>query len=772
MYAKVIIDLKAKNLDRFFDYVITPDQSKYLEKGMRVLVPFGSQKRLGYVIDIVSESEAATKEIIEVLDIIPSLSQETFTYINYLLSINHNLYINAIETVIPSELFLNYYKEITIINKDEISDKLLNLFGKSNSKKLINAFLPFKAEIKRLIKLGAVKINNIYAQKGKTKYRNVIVYLSDNDYPRINNYLDLIAHVKANGSETRSELQQAGFSLSSINTLIKNGVFGVEEERELRESSFIEQPKIKPHKLNAEQLAAYNAIKNNLNKQSTYLLHGITGSGKTEVYMHLMKDVLANNKKVLLLVPEITLVAPLMEQLSSRFNQTITHYNSNLSAGEKYDAWDQIINNKTNIIVGTRSSIFLPIEDLGLIIVDEEHDQSYVQTDRIQYDTMDIINLKAKMYKTPIILGSATPSVKSMYLAKKGKYKLLTLTKRATDMKLPKIHYIDMKEELKQGNTKVFSNLLYDSINDRLAKGEQTILLFNRKGFAPFTMCRECGHIPACPNCDVSLTYYKKDDELKCHHCGHFEPDIKECPICKSDKIRPIGIGVEQIEYAVRRHFPKAKTVRMDASTTTRKGSHEAIWNDFKNGRYDILIGTQMVSKGLNFPKVTLVGILMADLHLKIPSYFATEQTYALLTQMSGRSGREQMGEAIIQGYNLDHYAIKGVEEGYDYFYEKALYERKISKYIPFYEVSQLLIMNESYLKAYQVALRLKRSLEKHYEVILGPAESIIKYIKNEYRFIITIKDKKMDTKVIFEMIEKFQDKNTKIYYYNIPEIM
>jgi len=774
MIARVVIDLKVKTLNRLFDYFVAPKDQNIIEKGMRVSVPFGNhdQKRLGYVIDIINESEHATKEVIEVLDIIPTLTSETFKYINFLLETNNNLLINAIETVIPSELFLDYYKKVVLKNKEALSENLKLVFGNKTELNLDKRFLPFKTELKRLINKKVLTIENVYKQRVTEKTINIITYQGNNNYARYDQYLDLISFVKNNENLTRTKINEQGYSLSSVNTLIKNDVFKVEEISVDRKVEFLEQDKIPKHILNQEQKDAFTEITNNLGKNKTYLLHGITGSGKTEVYMQVMKKVLENNQKVLYLVPEIALIAPLMRQLRSRFNENITHYNSNISVGERYDAYQNIINNKTNIIVGTRSAVFLPINDLGLIIIDEEHDHSFIQTERIEYKTIDIAMIKAKLYQAPVILGSATPSVNSMYKALNNEYKLLKLTKRATKKNLPLIHYVDMKEELKLGNTKIFSNLLYDKINDRLKKNEQVILLFNRKGYAPFIMCRQCGHIPNCPKCDVSLTYYKSQNELKCHHCGHFEDNITVCPVCESDKIRPIGVGIEHIESEVKKHFKTAKTIRMDATTTTRKGSHEAIWNDFKDLKYNILIGTQMVSKGLDFPNVTLVGILMADMHLKVPSYFASEKTYALLTQMSGRSGRKMFGESIIQGYNLDHYAIKAVDLGYDYFYKQALYERKLANYIPFYNVVQILVTSKSYLKSYQVAFKLKKTLKNKFKFILGPAESIIRYIKDEYRFVITIKDKKINHQFIFDEINKLSSEDVGIYFHNIPEIL
>ncbi|VEU80506.1 replication restart helicase PriA [Haploplasma axanthum] len=767
MIARVLVDLKVKTLNRLFDYYIPESEKDSIELGMRVVVPFGQQKRLGYIIEFVEESDFADKTIIEVLDVVPSISKEAFEYLDYLKSKNNRLLIEIVETIIPSELFLKYEQYIYINSLEEVSKELLNEF-KNGKVKYTNKLKKYKKEINRLIKNDQLKVVTQYEEKAKTKYKQVIKYLDDSHYKNAIKYQDLIEHVKEYPNLTRQELLNSGFSISSINTLIKNQVFDVVLEVDNRDVTFRETNLISEYELNNEQKKAYEMIKQD--SKNIYLLRGITGSGKTEVYMHVMKDILKKGMQVLYLVPEIMLVAPLMQQLSSRFNERIVHYNSNLSQGERFDAWNAIINDEARIIVGTRSSVFLPIKNLGLIVVDEEHDNSYTQREKVQYETIDIVKLKSELHNCPVILGSATPKITSMYYALNNKYKLLELNKRATNEKLPTVHYVDMKNELKNGNTKIFSKLLEEKINEKLNKKEQIILLYNRKGYSSFVMCRTCGYTPKCQNCDVALTYYKDENELRCPYCNHKEEMPEVCPSCGNKTIRPIGMGIDQIYEIVRKHFENARVVKMDAKSTSRKGSHESIWLDFKDYQYDILVGTQMVSKGLDFPKVSLVGVLMADLELRAPTYLAAEETYSLLTQMVGRSGRKITGEAIIQGYDIANYAISSVDKSYNNFYEEAIYYRKLSKYLPFYEVVQLLISNESYLEAYQDALRIKKELEKEFEIVLGPAESLIKFIKNEFRFVITVKDQKIDNKIIIKVIEKYS--KSRVNYLSIPDIL
>src|SRR5690554_2117425 len=770
LFARVLIDVKAKELNRLFDYIIPNEELSSIDKGMRVIVPFGEQKRLGFVIDIVEESDLATKKIIEVLDITPTISLESFKYIEFLSKTNLTLYINIIETILPKELFIDYEQYLIVKDYERIPNDLKVFFNNKEKVLLTKELKEKRYIITKLLKEDILLLKREYKKKAKIKTIRGIRYNDiTHTYNRYNNYLDLISFVKENPDLTVTDISNAGFSTSSINTLIKNNVFITNEVVVDRTVDFIKTNDVPKHQLNEEQKYAFNEIKKTLNKNKVHLLHGITGSGKTEVYMHLIEEVLKQNKKVLYLVPEITLVAPTVRYLKSRFNEEITHYNSSLSKGERHDAWYKIIENEAKIIVGTRSSTFLPINDLGIIIVDEEHDNSYNQVDRVQYNLIDIINIKAKYHNIPILLGSATPKVSSMYYAKKGKYKLLKLTKRATNEPLPKINYVDMKDELINGNTDIFSKVLKTKIKDRLNKNEQTILLYNRKGYASFVMCRICGHVPKCKNCDVSLTYYKDENELRCSYCNYKEDYQKICQTCGSSKIGEVGLGVEQVFNKVKNAFKDAKVLLMDANTTRKKGSHEQLWLDFKEEKYDILVGTQMVSKGLNFPKVTLVGILMADLELKVPHYLAPEQTYNLLTQMVGRSGRASYGEAVIQGYDLDHYSIISVNKKYEDFYKEALYLREISKYEPFYEMVQILVTNESYLKAYQDALMIKKTLNEY--IVLGPMEPLIKYIKNEYRFVITIKGKNIDYLEMFNVIKKYSE-TSKVYFIKNPQII
>lgn len=772
MIARVIADINIPAVDRLFDYFIPDEELDTIEIGMRVIVPFGRQTRLGYVIELVESSEFATKTIIEVLDIIPSLDVEAFEYVKYLESINQSTLISILETILPKELFFKYQQVITVNNSELISKELLENLNIDGTTLYGTKLKEYKKEINKHLLSGSLVVSTIYGQREKEKYKEVVLYKDSNHYKNANKYEDLIAHVTNSEGLTKKEITNDNFSLSSINTLIKNNVFYTEKRIDERLVKFIETDSINNHILNSDQDHAVDTIINSIGIKDTYLLKGITGSGKTEVYMSVMKEVLNKNKTILYLVPEISLVAPLVQQLSSRFNEKITHYNGSLSKGERLDAYLSLLNNETKILVGTRSSSFLPLKDLGLIIVDEEQDSSYTQNGDVQYDVIDVLRIKADYHNALTILGSATPKVASYYKALNNEYKLLVLNTRATKQALPHISYIDMKEELNNGNTSMFSIKLQEVINNKLSKNEQVMLLYNRKGYASFTMCRNCGHTPKCKNCDVSLTYYKNKNQLVCRYCNHTEPNLTTCPSCNKDTIRPIGAGIDKVYEQTMKLFPSARVVKMDSESTRLKGSYERIWHDFNTHKYDILVGTKMITKGLDFPNVTLVGVMMADLEIKSPNYLSTEHAYATLTQVVGRSGRHLNGEAIIQGYDLNNFAIKAVATNYDDFYKEAIYQRQISKYEPFYLVRQLLISNESYLEAYKDANNIKKELSKHFEIVLGPTEPFIKYVNNKYRVIITIKDKNIiDNELILKTINYYKN-NSKVEYHLQADII
>ena len=739
MYASVIVDIKNKNVNRLFDYIIPDEMADYLDVGCRVLVPFGSQKRLGYVIEIKKQSSLAQKEIIKALDVAPTISKELFIIADYIKKLNVHPFINVINTIVPIEFSLKYQKQVIKLGND-IPDDLLGKFS-GNVWLLRDGDDSYYSRLKRLQTKGQVEIVNVIKQKQNELLETTYEYSFDNNYKKIDKYKDILNIFYDDQVQSRKNLLGSGFSVTIINTLLKNQVLIEGSRQRVRKVKHIFDLEDKNIKLNDEQKNAYYKINKHQNENKVFLLNGVTGSGKTEIYLKVIKDCLKNNKKALILVPEISLLAPLAQRLESSYFD-VAIISSGISSGERHDEWLKIKEGDADVVLGTRSAIFAPLDNIGVIIIDEEHDNSYNQEDHVLYDAIEIAKLRARYNNCPLILGSATPSIKSMYLAKAKEYELLELKQMAQEVEKPDIRLVDMKTELSVGNYSIFSNILKDAIKDRLSKKEQIILLFNRKGYANFVLCRSCGFVPTCPNCNISLTLYKSKNKLKCHYCGHEEEYKTVCPTCGKKTIKEVGAGIEMVEERIKEEFPAARVLRMDANTTTKKGSHENIWYDFKNYQADILLGTQMIAKGFDFDQVTLVGVLMADSLLKVPSYLASENAFVLLTQVIGRSGRKKKGEAIIQGYNIDNYAINSVLMGYDAFYDETIRMRKLGNYEPFGHINQLVVSGAEYFKTYKEAVMLKSVMTDSIKDIgiLGPTESLLSKLNGRYRFSITLK--------------------------------
>ncbi len=765
MFAKVIVDIKHQEVNHYFDYIIPENFQVFLDRGMRVLVPFNTQTRMGYVVEITENSDDATKEIIDVIDVVPMINEETFLLIDSIMKYAPNLYSSIFSTVLPNALQMEYQKEISLINPEGIPSDLLVNFNTKGTWKLKKSDQIYYHRLKKLVQQGLVSIRTIIKQKGQIKTASYYTYNQQHNYDKIYKYPVVMDLFVNKSTYSKKELMAFGVSASQLSTLEKHEVLlqqSIEVSREIVHQFSLEDKEIK---LNKEQLEAVKTVSQSLNDNQTFLLKGITGSGKTEVYLNLIEQVIKNNKQVLILVPEITLIAPMAKRLKSRFD-AVAIYHSALSKGERFDQFRMIEEKKAMIVLGTRSAVFLPLEALGIIIIDEEHDASFEQSEGVFYDAKLIAQERAKYHHIPLVLGSATPSIVSMYKAMNQEYKLLELTKRPLNIKMPKISLIDMKKELESGNSSIFSNTLLEAMKQKLEKHEQIMLLFNRKGYAPFVLCRQCGDVPRCPHCDISLTYYRDKSTLKCHYCGFEKPFDDTCEVCGQKAVKEVGVGIEYVERALKNALPSARILRMDANVTTQKGSHELIWNEFMNEDADILLGTQMIAKGLDFPKVTLVGIIMADLSLKVPSYRASEQAYMLFTQVTGRSGRLLPGEAIIQGYDLDHYAIKNVLNNYEDFYKEAIYYRKLSNYLPFKQTAQILIEGKEYLKTFQQAFLLRKKLISIGYDILGPTPAMIKVIKGQFRFTLTLKSDDLNGERVFEEIKYYETKDIGIRYY------
>ncbi|SFU57977.1 replication restart DNA helicase PriA [Clostridium sp. DSM 8431] len=694
LYAEVIVNSDAVEIDRPFTYKVKDEHNDIIEVGHRVKVPFGKGNRPveGFVIGLKCEGIENIKRIkyiTSIEDEEPILSRDDLKLIDFLRDNYLCKYIDAIRCIIPTGI----------------------LSGLKNKKKIVIGF------VKEL----------------------------DGKYKTKDNYIKISDFVKKHDGEfTKTELnKEFNLSLYSINKLIEEGYLCAEDKVVYRYNNRQYKEETK-NVLNEEQRAAFNTIMNSDKKG--FLLKGVTGSGKTEVYMNLVSEVLNQGKSAIMLVPEIALTPQMIERFKGRFGRDVALFHSRLSLGERYDEWFRIKKGEARLVVGARSAIFLPLNDLGLIIIDEEHENTYKSDHNPKYNTKEVAKFLSEIKGCKYVLGSATPSIESFYEAEIGKLKLIEIKNRVSNKPLPHTEIVDMREEIKSGNLSILSRKLHKAVEENLEKGEQTILFLNRRGFSTFVSCRSCGYVFKCPECDVSMTYHK-NGYLVCHLCGRAMKQTKMCPKCGSKYVKFFGAGTERVQEEVHKLFPRARILRMDVDTTRTKDAHENIYNSFKNGEADILIGTQMISKGLDFENVTLVGILAADISLNIPDYRADERTYQIITQVAGRAGRgDKKGNVIVQTYTPESMSLNyAVNNNYDDLYKEEIKVRKAMNYPPF---SKILLINglskdEAKLRNFMAKAgeTLKEVLKNEKDiVILGPTPCIITKIKEKYRWQIVIK--------------------------------
>ena len=715
MYAKVIIEIGVKNVDKMFTYIVPDNMKEDIKVGCRVKVKFGSMVLEGFVLELtnaIDKVDYELKEIIELVDKIPILNKEMLELGKKIQEITLCSLISAYQVMLPKAL---------------------------------------KASIKTNINTKLIR----YAVSNR-KDMELITYIENTKYEKQREFLKkLIVEKKIRIDKLESYL----------NTLEKNGLikFIYEEDYRYKFNTNNSDNRVI---LNNEQEVCVNRVVNSFGISKTFLLYGVTGSGKTEVYMNIIEKVINKGMSAIMLVPEISLTPQIVERFALRFGDNIAILHSGLSDAEKYDEYRKITMGKVKIVVGARSAIFAPLTNIGVIIIDEEHTATYKQENHPRYHARDIAILRSKYHNCPIVLGSATPSLESFARAMNKNYELLVMKKRANNMVLPDVHIVDMKEEIKRGNY-TFSKLLIDKINEKISKGEQVILLLNRRGYSPLIKCSKCGEVEKCPNCDISLTYHKSSDSLRCHYCNYTKKCPSKCMKCGSTDIKGIGLGTEKLEQEIIDKF-KARVIRMDADTTSRKGMHEKIIKEFGEGKYDILLGTQMIAKGLDFPKVTLVGVINADMSLCVPDFRSSERTFQLLSQVSGRAGRGKYpGEVIIQTFNPEHYSIR-YAKNHDYlnFYKEEMAIRKQLNYSPYYFITLVRISCKDYEEGFKHANKIKNYLEKNLSsdtILLGPTMASMFKINNIYNYQCIIKYKKdlklKDTLINIDNIYKTNNK-------------
>lgn len=775
-YAQVIVSLNTPEVDRIFDYSVPSDMAGYICCGMRVIVPFGNKnnKIEGYVVGFSETSEIEDKKIkpiIEVVDSFPLFTDEMLMLAKWMKEKYFTTLSKCLQTIMPSGINVKSKWFVKISNKAEVygltfeeksifdyvykfkiveKNEITNVFGVKSDSILTS-----------LIKKGAVSTFQKMEVNSYTKTLKVVTLNEDINFlnkkkidllkdKRNKNQVALVEYIEKNGATALKVLTgEKGFSASTIKTLEKKHIVYIKDIEELRDTTCSRDiNKEDPVLLNEEQLIAFNFIKNELSLENKkpILLKGITGSGKTEVYLRTIKEVIDSGKQAIVLVPEISLTPQTVERFVERFGDLVTVTHSRMNYGERFDQWKKARTGQVSVMIGPRSALFTPFANLGAIIIDEEHESSYKSDTTPKYHAREIAEKLAQITGALVIYGSATPDLTTYTRAINNEMHLLKLTKKARSLYSPEVIIKDMRAELEKGNLSIFSDELYEAIEENLKNKQQTMLYINRRGYSTFVSCRQCGHVMMCDNCNVSYTYHSYDKRLYCHYCGRNIPNPSVCPKCGSKYIKHFGTGTEKVQSIINKHFPDARVLRMDLDTTQKKNSYENIITSFRNHEADILIGTQMIAKGHDFPKVSLVGIIAADLSLNLGDFKSTETTFQHITQMAGRAGRADLkGKVIIQTYNPDNYSIvTASNEDYEGFYNEEMKIRQLMNYPPFSNIATVLLVGKNEAKIIDTANMLGSFFKKYNRqnryTVLGPAPANISKIQNEYRWRFIIK--------------------------------
>ncbi|MCK8606569.1 primosomal protein N' [Apilactobacillus ozensis] len=767
--AEIIVDVPTMQTDKPYTYMIPKDLENQISVGSRVAVPFGrgARKVQGIIVSIVEKfslpDNFKLKEISKVMDLNAVLNDELLKLSKWLAQTTYSFRINCIDTMLPSAMHAKYKRVVNLID-DNINDaEILQLFKKSKSidfddidsdKHLVNKLMQLKknnqVSLEYLVNDKAISKKELFIEKNITdeQIKDIIPKLRKNSTNQLR-LLKVLLDEKSLNIKQAELTKKYKISNSTINTAIKNQWITKKQVEIYRNPYKRPVTRNYPLKLNDDQLVAVNTVAKSVKKHENkvFLLEGVTGSGKTEVYLQTIQKALVDGRNALMLVPEISLTPQIVNRVKGRFGELVAVLHSGLSKGERYDEWRRIHEGKAQVVVGARSAIFAPLQNIGVIIIDEEHDPSYKQDDNPRYQTREVAKWRAKYNNCPVILGSATPSLESRARASKHVYDLIKLPHRINNQKLPAVSIVDMREELANSGQEDFSAPLINAIKQRILNNEQVVLMLNRRGFSSFVMCRDCGFVLKCPNCDISLTLHMDTFSMKCHYCGHEEAIPKICANCRSRKIRYYGTGTQKAQKELLKLIPEAKVLRMDVDTTRKKGAHEKLLRRFGNHEANILLGTQMIAKGLDFPDVTLVGVLNADTSLDLPDFRASERTFQLLTQVSGRAGRaEKSGQVYIQTFNPDNYAIQlAKSQNYEQFYVKEMGIRHSMNYPPYYFTIKITANGNQEQQVASKILEISRYLKARLNsnaIFLGPSPSSIAKIKNQYYYQIIIKYK------------------------------
>jgi len=796
--ASVVISNCTREFDKEYHYLIPDKLLDSVKPGVRVIVPFGAanRPREAYVLSLTdSTGFAGLKAIQKVLDEDPILNKDIIELVLWMEERYICTYYDAIKCVLPSGIGIKSQRIVKIKDNASICDKHVCEL-KENTRKILDALIEcgnecefeelkaktgvrsFSRQIKILEEAGYIDIVDVYTSRVKEKtirvaylavpVEEVIEEMESDRIKRIQQIRVLEMLMENEYISVADIMRFANVSASVLETLRKHGYIGykdVEVKRDPYKSRNIERSV--PLKPTPQQAVALEKIKRRIDRLEfgEVLVHGVTGSGKTELYLQLIQYVIENGRQAIVLVPEISLTPQMVERFKSRFGDNVAVLHSRLSLGERYDQWRLIKEGKISVAVGARSAIFAPFSKLGIIIIDEEHESSYKSETTPKYRAAEIAQRRCKYHNSVLLYGSATPSVETYYRAVKGEIDFIELKERANRMELPTVHVVDMRKELDEGNRSIFSRKLKQEIEKAIKQGQQTMLFLNRRGYASFVLCRNCGYVVKCINCNISLTYHAFDERLICHYCGYTIKSPRQCPECGSKYIRHFGTGTQKVEEEIKKEIPGCSVIRMDMDTTTCKNSHEEILQAFRDQNINIMVGTQMIAKGHDFPNVTLVGVLAADSMLNIGDFRASERTFQLITQVAGRAGRGEIpGRVVIQTYNTEDFSIvSACKHDYTGFYDQEILLREKLGYPPFKNIALLIISGVNDRVAFSSAKEVKKLIEKEFSVlgnasaeVLGPSRSPLAKIKNRYRWRIVIKCR--DEDILINILSKVSD--------------
>ena len=776
-YASVVFPLPQ---DLTFSYAIPARLQSLAQRGTRVLTPLGEGVREGVIVDLMDEPDLPDdsikiKNLTDCLDDTPTFSDELLTLTKWLAEYYLSSWGEALRCAAPAAVRTRQNRVVHSLATDEQianmrqsrQTQILSILKEDDglsfhqiARRIGVGVSKLRPTLSALQEKELVELRSNFQSKARPQTVSVvslpkpapeiegqIAQLGTNRAPKQAEILRILLDCSDETLTTTDLTKRANTSLATLQSLEKKGLIRIESVQIVRNPLSLDPvPPTQPLTLNPDQATALQAIQAAINsdRRELFLLHGVTGSGKTEVYMQAMASVLERGKRVIVLVPEISLTPQTVSRFVGRFGARVAVLHSNLSDGERYDQWQQIRGGAADIVVGPRSAIFAPFPNLGLIVIDEEHETSYKQdTAQPFYHARDVAVRRSELADCPLILGSATPSLESYYCAQQEEYTLLRLPSRVSNIEMPPVEIVDMREEIKRGNRTIFSTVLRATIEERLSKGEQIILFLNRRGYSTHVFCRACGYAERCDNCSISLTFHFHTKRMGCRHCGYERPTPKVCPQCGSVYIRYFGLGTEQVEQEVVKAFPEARVRRMDSDSTTRKDAHQQILDVFESREIDILVGTQMIAKGLDFPNVTLVGVISADTALNLPDFRAGERAFNLLTQVAGRAGRSEAGgNVIIQTYMPEHYSIQAAQ-GHDYlrFYHEEIGYREALLYPPLSHAATILVRGEVEEEVIQTANHLLDQLETFKSgrfpsvEIRGPVPAPLAKIRNKFRW-------------------------------------